>query len=331
MRERSAEQTTRRAVEALWPSRPPAAQPRRLRRAERRLKRGVLIYNPTAGQSDRRAAMSALIDRMREQGLELVNAPTSGPGDATEMARAFAARGAEVVAVCGGDGTVSEAACGLAGSSIPIAILPGGTSNVLARELGIPLDLARASALLTTGTPRTLRLLSANGRPFLLWAGVGFDARVMRNVQPRWKRRFGRAGIFARGLAEYARYEFPRLEVLVDGVAYAATFAVVCHARRYAGEWIIAPEALVTGSSMDVMLFSGTSRWQLLGLFRHLQGGKGGHLRQAEVRIVRGLNVEISSREAYAVEAHVDGDAVLDTPIRCQAMGESVSILTPTR
>lgn len=293
------------------------------------MKRGVLIYNPTAGQRDRRAAMSALINRMREEGLELVNSPTSGPGDATQMARAFAARGADVVAVCGGDGTVSEAACGLAGSSVPIAILPGGTSNVLARELGIPLDLEGASALLTTGTPRALRLLAANGRPFLLWAGVGFDARVMRNVRPLWKRRFGRAGILARGVAEYARYEFPRLEATVDDVGYAATFAVVCHARRYAGEWIIAPEASVESASMDVMLFSGTNRRQLLGLFRLLQRRKGGHLRQPEVRVVRGLDVSIRSLEPYAIEAHVDGDAILETPVTCRALRETVSVLTP--
>jgi diacylglycerol kinase (ATP) len=294
------------------------------------MKRGVLIYNPTAGQRDRRAAMSALIDRMRADGLELANAPTSGPGDAMEMARAFAARGAEVVAVCGGDGTVSEAAWGLKGSSVPIAILPGGTSNVLARELGIPLDLKSASALLKTGTPRALRLLAANGRPFLLWAGVGFDARVMRNVQPLWKRRFGRAGVFTRGLVEYARYEFPRLEATVDGVAHAATFAVVCHARRYAGDWIIAPEASMASASMDVMLFSGTRRRQLLSLFQHLQRGEGGHLRRPEVRIVRGMDVSIRSLEPYSVESHVDGDAVLETPITCRAMTETVSILTPT-
>lgn len=293
------------------------------------MKRGVLIYNPTAGQRDRRAAMSALIDRIRGQGLDLVNAPTAGPGDATQMAHAFAARGAEVVAVCGGDGTVSEAACGLLGCAVPIAVLPGGTSNVLARELGIPLDLGGASALLTSGRPRPLRLLAANGRPFLLWTGVGFDARVMGNVPPLWKRRFGRAGIFATGVAEYARYEFPRLEATIDGAIHGATFAVVCHARRYAGDWIIAPSASVDSDAMDVMLFSGTSRRQLLELFRQMRLGKGGHLRRPEVRIVRGRDIAIRSLEPYAVEAHVDGDAMLETPITCRPLSETVSILTP--
>ena len=104
------------------------------------MKRGVLIYNPTAGQRNRRAAMSALIDDMRSQGLELVNAPTEGPKHATEIVRTFLPRGLDVVAAAGGDGTISEVACGLAGSSVPLAILPAGTSNVLVRELGIPLD-----------------------------------------------------------------------------------------------------------------------------------------------------------------------------------------------
>src|SRR5262249_36010748 len=155
------------------------------------MKRGLLVYNPTAGQSDRREAMSRLIDRMRGEGLELVNAPTEGPGHATEIVKTFLARGVELVAACGGDGTISEAACGLVGSDVALAILPGGTSNVLARELGIPLDIDRAAALLVAGRRLALRVLDANGRPFLLWAGVGLDARIMARVPPFWKRRLG--------------------------------------------------------------------------------------------------------------------------------------------
>ena len=80
---------------------------------------------------------------------------------------------------------------------------------------------------------------------------------------------------------------------------------------------------------MDVMLFSGTNRRQLLGLFRQLQRGGGGHLRRPYVRIVRGRDVAIRSLERYAVETHVDGDTVLETPINCRAMTETVTVLTP--
>ena len=293
------------------------------------MKKGLLVYNPTAGQRDRRAAMSALIGRMRGEGLELVNAPTSGPGNATEIVRAFLGKGVEVVAVCGGDGTISEAACGLVGSRVPLAVLPGGTSNVLARELGIPLDLSAAAGLLRSGRLLLVRVLAANGRPFLLWAGVGIDARIMARVRPRWKRRLGRAGIFLTSLWECARYEFPRLEVTVDGAAHGATFAVVCHARRYAGDWIIAPDASVESAAMDVMLFSGTKRRQLLAVFRQIQRKQSQHLLRPDVKIVRGLDVSIRSLERYAVEAHVDGDTVLETPITCRALPETVAVLVP--
>lgn len=297
--------------------------------AESPMRRGILVYNPSAGQRDRRAAMAALIDRMRRDGLKLVNAPTEGPGHATEIVRTFLPRGIEVVVVCGGDGTISEAACGLAGTPVPLAVLPGGTSNVLARELGIPLDVGLAAGLLTSGEPKTVRLFSANGRPFLLWAGVGIDARIMARVRPAWKRWLGRAGIFATCAEEYLRYEFPRLEVTVDGVPHAATFAVVCHARRYAGDWVIAPDASVFSNTIDVLLFSGSNRRQLFLLFYRMRHGRSEHLAGQEVRIVRGCEVSIRSLERYAVEAHVDGDAVLETPVHCRILQESVTVLVP--
>jgi diacylglycerol kinase (ATP) len=295
------------------------------------MKRGVLVYNPSAGQRDRRAAMAALIARMRGEGLELVNAPTEGPGHATEIVRAFLPRGAEVVAVCGGDGTVSEAASGLAGTAVPLCVLPGGTSNVFARELDIPLDPNRAASLLTGGEARPVRLFSANGRPFLLWSGAGLDARIMARVPFGWKRRLGRAGIFLTALSEYLRYEFPRLEVTVEGVSHSATFAVACHARRYAGNWIIAPDASIVSDTVDVLLFSGTSRSQLLRLFIRMRRGRAEHLLAREARIVRAREVTIRSLERYAVEAHVDGDTVLETPVVCRALPESVMVLVPRR
>ena len=293
------------------------------------MKRGLLIYNPTAGQRDRRAQMSALIDRQRRRGLELVNAPTSGNGDATEIVRTFLARGLDLVAVCGGDGTISEVASGLRGSDVPLAVLPAGTSNVLARELKIPLDFAAAEELLLDGAACAVRIAHADGRPFLLWAGAGLDARVMRRVNLRWKRWLGMTHISLTAMSEFVRYEFPRLEVSIDGVAHEATFAVVCRSTRIAGEWIIAPDARLDGELLDVLLFSHRSHRDLLRLFGHMWIGRSGHLQNGLARIVRGREVEIRSLEPYPVEVEVDGDCVLETPIRCRVGPESVRILVP--
>jgi diacylglycerol kinase (ATP) len=295
------------------------------------MKRGLLIYNPAAGQRDRRAQMRAVSERVKARGLELINAPTDAPGHATEIVRSFLPSGLDVVVVCGGDGTISEAACGLAGSGVPLAILPGGTSNVLVRELSIPLDLDQATALLFDGERRMVRLLLANDRPFLLWAGIGLDARIMGRMLPFLKRWLGRTGIFVTVASEFFLYEFPRLEVTVDGARHEATFAVVCHARRYAGDWIIAPEASLDADEMEVLLFSGRSRWRLFSLFRHIRLAKSGHLTRGFAKTVRGRSATIRSLEDYPVEVHVDGDCLLQTPVTCRAAEDTVLILVPRK
>lgn len=293
------------------------------------MKRGVLIYNPTAGQHDRAAKMRALIESLRGEGLELENAPTSGPGHATEIVRRVLPSRPDLVAACGGDGTVSEVACGLVGSSVPLAVLPGGTSNVLARELSIPLRLDEAAKLLLEGEPRKVRVMYANDRPFLLWAGVGLDARIMGHMSLFLKRWLGRTGIFFTVWDEFFAYEFPRLEVAVDGQVHDATFAVVCNARLYAGDWVIAPDARLDSNGLEVMLFSGRDRWKFLALFRQLQLGRAGHLSRGIARVVSGKSVSIRSLESYPVEAQVDGDCVLETPVDCRVGDETITILAP--
>jgi len=293
------------------------------------LKRGVLIYNPTAGQKDRRAAMHALIDRMRGEGIELANAPTHGPGHATRIVEEFLKEEPSVVAVCGGDGTISEAAAALLGTTVPLVILPGGTSNVLAVELGIPFDLDRAIRLIVEGEARTVRAGIANDRPFLLMAGVGLDARVMGKMSLRLKRWLGRAGIFVTALIEYLRYEFPRLDVEIDGAHHPATFAVVANSRHYAGDWIVAPDASAESETLEVLIFNSRRRLDLFRLFRGMQGKDAGHLSSGIAKIVRGREVTIRSLEAYAVEAQVDGDCVLETPVSCRVSQRTLQVRAP--
>jgi YegS/Rv2252/BmrU family lipid kinase len=293
------------------------------------LKRGVLIYNPTAGQKDRQAAMHALIDRMRGVGIELANAPTHGPGHATRIVEEFLKEEPSVVAVCGGDGTISEAAAALLGTTVPLVILPGGTSNVLAVELGIPFDLDRACRLIVEGEAKTVRAGIANGRPFLLMAGVGLDARVMGKMNFFLKRWLGRAGIFVTALVEYLRYEFPRLDVEIDGVHHAATFAVVANSRHYAGDWIVAPDASAESETLEVLIFNSRKRLDLFRLFRGMQGRRAGHLSSGIAKIVRGREVTIRSLESYAVEAQVDGDCVLETPISCRVSQRTLQVRAP--
>lgn len=293
------------------------------------MKRGVLIYNPTAGQKDRQIGMLAIIDAARADGLELENCPTSGPADATRLAAKAATEGVDVVAVCGGDGTIAEAAEALMGTSVPLAILPGGTSNVLAIELGIPLSPEGARHLLLEGRPRILRPGLANGRPFLLMAGIGLDARIMGKMNLRLKRLLGRGGIFFTVAPEFLGYEFPRLEVEVDGARHDATFAIVCRASHYAGDWLAAPEASVENDTFDVVLFHSRKRFDILRFFLGMQRRDRSHLARPFARVVRGKVVSVRSREKYAVECQLDGDCVLETPVECRIAEKTVAVLAP--
>jgi len=291
--------------------------------------RGVIVYNPTAGQKDRRQQINGVIDRARGQGIELINAPTTGPGDATEIVKTFLKRGLDVVVASGGDGTISEAAAGMVGSAVPLAVLPAGTSNVLAVELGIPRDVDAAEALLTEGVPTPIPIADAEGRPFLMWAGAGLDARVMGKMNLTLKRLLGRGGIFFTAANQFARYEFPRLEVEIDGQKHDATFAVISRARHYAGNWIIAPNAKISGPAFEVLLFQHRDHAKLFRMFLEMQRGNAGHLADGLARVVRGRDASIRSLEKYQVEVQVDGDCVLETPIRCRVRDETINLLLP--
>ena len=121
------------------------------------IREALLIFNPKAGR-----AHPGSLERARKtlasQGIETQFAPTDGPGAATEIARRAAAEGCQMVIACGGDGTLNEVVNGLAGSRVPLALLPAGTANVFAKELGLPWNVEKAAALVSASRLRRIAL-----------------------------------------------------------------------------------------------------------------------------------------------------------------------------
>jgi diacylglycerol kinase family enzyme len=168
----------------------------------------LVIVNPhatTVSAARRRVVVSALQGRYDVQAVE-----TRGPGHATELARSAAAEGLDVVVTYGGDGTINEAANGLADSATPLSVLPGGSQNVYAKMLGIPADVAGATQHLLRAAedwrPRALDLGRVNGRCFVFSSGLGLDAAVVRRVDanPRAKARLRHWYYAGAGLRIYA-------------------------------------------------------------------------------------------------------------------------------
>ena len=298
------------------------------------MRRGLLVYNPAAGGRDRTAQMAAIAARARERGVELRLLATEGPGHATELAAAHLAERPDLVAVAGGDGTVSEAAAALAGSDVPLAILPAGTANVVAREYGVGTTPEAAEAVLCSTTTRTLTTWPSAGRTSLIGTGVGFDARVMANVHPAMKRLFGRAGFAWVSTVEWSRYEFPPIEVTgldAEGRPFErrATFVLSANTSRYAWDAVLSPWADPDDDLLDLVLFTSRDRGDLFQFYRLLPGGKA---RQLGVRGVERLSVRsftARSLAGYELEVQVDGDAAGTTPVTVGPAGGKVRLLVP--
>src|SRR6478672_10055445 len=203
-------------------------------------KRMLIIVNPYATTvSDRlkHLVVAALNGRYDVEAID-----TARPGHATELCREAAGEGYDVVVAFGGDGTINEAANGLAGSDTPLSCLPGGRANVYCRMLGIPADVVDATEHLLRiaddWRPRRVDLGDVNGRKFTFSAGVGLDASVVERVDahPRLKARFGEWYYTATGVNTFTRRYLvhpPRLEAVLGGERISGVSAIVQNAAPY--------------------------------------------------------------------------------------------------
>jgi diacylglycerol kinase family enzyme len=171
----------------------------------------VLVVNPTA--TNVTSARSRMVETTLAARHDVRVASTTHRDHATELARDAIARGADAVVVLGGDGTLNEVVNALVGTDCVIAVLPGGSTNVFARTLGLPDDLRRAaratSDALASGWVHEIGLGSVNGRYFTFHTGVGFDAAIVERVErrPRMKRRLGHAWFAWCGVREFFAYD----------------------------------------------------------------------------------------------------------------------------
>jgi YegS/Rv2252/BmrU family lipid kinase len=289
----------------------------------------LIVFNPAAGAGRRRRlgrALRALVER----GLRPEIAETRGPGDAESLARDAAGRGVPVVVAAGGDGTIAEVASGLAGTAAALGVLPLGTANVLAWELGVPQAPERAAAVVATGRatalrPGVARFADGRQRLFVQMLGAGFDAAVVANLDLGLKRRLGRAAYVVQSLRELARHDFVPIAVELDGVASSAASVIVTKGRLYAGRYRIAPAARPSDHGFQVVLFRKPGAFQAalagaalpLGLIPHLPG----------VEIVPARRIALTAQRDVPVQA--DGDPVGCLPVQVMDAPGALTILLP--
>lgn len=297
------------------------------------MRRALLIVNPAAGQWWRRPNPERLRDQLAAHGWSVNLRMTLGQDHATEIVREHLP-GADAVWVCGGDGTVGQAVAGMVDSGIPIAILPAGTVNVVAAECGIPGRLSRAMAALSENPRRcTYRVWRMNGRAVILGAGVGFDARAMGRTPVTLKHSLGLLAIGARGVREWARYDFPALRVTgTDGQGRAfqhdATQVLATVTRRFAGSHVLVPDADPADDCIELVLLSGVSRARLAAFWMGVELPGTAQLHVPGVRVIHAREFQVTRTGPAEEEAHVNGDVVDATPLDVQPWGR-VEVLAP--
>lgn len=283
---------------------------------------------------------------LRGAGMEVELAPTSGPDQAQAMAHAAVARGSDVILVCGGDGTINEVINGLTPSRVPLGILPGGTANILARELRLPLNPVRAARHLARWSPRRIALgharwdgaatpqtggdrrTLAGSRYYASVAGIGYDAHIVYKLSPWLKVRLGVAGYVIEALRQFVLYSYPKFSCRSNGHARNATFAVVHRTRLYAGWLHMAPTADLFASHFAVCTFSSSSRaryilYAIAVLVRQ-------HLRMDDVDLEEATSVGCAVSDASTtVRFELDGELVGVLPVTFEIVPDALTLLVP--
>ncbi len=264
------------------------------------------------------------------RGITVDSIATTGPGHAGEIARRAVDRGADLILVAGGDGTINEAVNGMANSDVPLGILPAGTANVLANELGIGKTMERAAQVLADSLQERVALGAISNetsrRYFLLMAGAGLDADIVYHLNQRMKEAFGKVAYWIGGFSKVGR-RIPEFLVQADGREYHASFALLSRVRNYGGDLEIAPTISLLDDEFEMVLFEGESS---LGFLKYMLAVVV-HRQQAMrgITIVRTRQAAFSAPADLKIHLQVDGEYAGLAPARVEIVANALTLLVP--
>lgn len=286
----------------------------------------TIIFNPRAGGNKQRFLSSIL----QRAGVKVELLQTTHPGHARELARKV--RAGRRLYVAGGDGSLNEALNGLLDAQIdghevpPLGIIPLGTANVLAVEVGLGVNTRAVAGYINDPVHVWVRPGLVNGRAFFLMVGIGADADTVANVSLKLKRLIGKGAYVLEGLRNMA---FPRhrdFEVGIGRDQYRVAGVVATHASHYGGKFIISPQASLTDNKLDVVLMPGsgslaTARYGLALTMNRL-------FRQSDVSVIRTERLTITSHCGPA-PVQIDGESAGQLPCEISLSPYPVRLMVP--
>jgi diacylglycerol kinase (ATP) len=306
------------------------------------IKDALLIYNPISGRRRHRrfAEIEQAVRLLKDAGIATELAPTTGRNTAAGIARHAVQAHRGMVIACGGDGTINEIINGLAGSQVPMALLPAGTANILAKELGIPWDIPHASRLIPEGVIRRIALgialpetgqssaqLPREGRYFLSVAGAGPDGAMVHAVDEGLKTRAGVLAYWAEGVRQLVRYNFPELRIRSAGQERRATLVVVGRTVNYGGPFKITTGASLFEDSFEILTNAARSRFRYIACLPALWLGK---LRGMDgIDVWKATELTCEANGQGVVYAQVDGEPIGTLPVTFRVVPDALSLIVP--
>jgi diacylglycerol kinase family enzyme len=292
--------------------------------------RFFLITNPGAGLTGS-ALLDAVVNALLGAGAELT---LTRPGD-VEAARqqvreAAVSQRYDAVLAAGGDGTIRQVAATLIGTEAPLGIIPVGTGNVLAHEIGLVPEARVIADMLLNGPVIRAVCARANHEPFLLMAGAGFDGRVIAALDHRLKSHVGKAA-YAGPMIGALAHPVDTLTVTIDGMAHEASWAVISNARHYGGNFVMARRTGIQERGLQAILFKAKNRAVLVSQLMALAMGMldARSARHGDVEMLPCLRARITAYNP--VPTQIDGDAFGSTPLEIEAGAADLRLLVPSR
>ena len=287
-------------------------------------RRFYIILNPTAGVP-RYRFFAKVLDGLAGRGAVATVVEHVDPVAAAAAVRAAVASH-DVIVAAGGDGTVRQVAGIVGDFDIPIGVIPLGTGNVLAREIGLQLSPPAVVDTLLDGPVATVHGARANSEAFFLMAGIGFDGRTVAALDMRLKRRLGRAA-YTHAVVQAWRAPVDELEVEIDGRPYAANWLIVTNARHYGGSFMLTPRGSIFTPGLEAIVIRAHSRRVLLAQMLRLAQGRLTADDNRNVTAVPARSVRVTS--AKAVPVQLDGDRFGATPLTIDAGGPQLRLIVP--
>ena len=314
------------------------------------MRKVVLLYNPIAGKNRerRRADVEAAAQVLRASGVEAQPVATRAPGSAGEQAREAVAEGCDTVLACGGDGTIHEVVQGLAGTDTPLGVIPLGTGNSLANELGLSRNPVRAARAILASEPRRIAVGKVEypergtgrqcARYFIVIAGAGVDARMLYQMNVAAKQRQGMAAYYGEALRLFLTHRFQRFEAEwsdrqgeVHRVGVTQIMAV--RLRQFGGilRWL-APDAELERDDLQLVLFRTSNRvsyclYLLRALLQQRWKTPGVDLVWARDVLCRPIAGDPSGN----IYAEADGELLGGLPVRFSTVPKALTLLVPKR